>query len=82
MPPCYRTRLTAGRPDLIRMARKASVLIEQDDNGFYQWCPELNGCQSQGATLEEAIANIKEAIELYLDTFPRCRRAPSRPGTL
>ena len=31
---------------------------------------ELKGRQSQGATLEEAIANIKEAIELYLDTLP------------
>jgi predicted RNase H-like HicB family nuclease len=52
------------------MARKASVVIEKNDNGFYAWCPELKGCQSQGATLEEAIASIKEAIELYLDTLP------------
>ena len=52
------------------MARKSSVVIEKDDNGFYAWCPELKGCQSQGATLEEAISNIKEAIELYLETLP------------
>ena len=39
------------------MARKASVVIEKDENGFYAWCPELKGCQSQGATLEEAMAN-------------------------
>ena len=32
--------------------------------------PQLKGCQSQGSTLEEAIANIKEAIELYLETLP------------
>ena len=51
------------------MARKASVVIEKDANGFYAWCPELKGCQSQGTTLEEAIANIKEAIELYLETL-------------
>jgi len=50
------------------MARKASVVIEKDSEGFYAWCPELKGCQSQGATLEETIANIKEAIELYLET--------------
>jgi len=37
-------------------------------------CPELKGCQSQGATLEEAMANIKEAIELYLETLPRDER--------
>ena len=32
------------------------------------------GCQSQGDTLEEAIANIKEAIELYLETLPADER--------
>ena len=52
------------------MVRKASVVIEKDANGFYAWCPELKGCESQGTTLEEAIANIKEAIELYLETLP------------
>jgi predicted RNase H-like HicB family nuclease len=52
------------------MIRKASVVIEKDEHGFYAWCPELKGCQSQGATLEESVANIKEAIELYLETLP------------
>ena len=56
------------------MPRKASVVIEKDEHGFYAWCPELKGCQSQGATLEEAIANIKEAIELYLETLPIAER--------
>lgn len=55
---------------LFHMVRKASVVIEKDEHGFYAWCPELKGCQSQGATLEETIANIKEAIELYLETLP------------
>ena len=53
-----------------RMARKATVVIQKDEHGFYAWCPELKGCQSQGNTLEKAIANIKEAIELYLETLP------------
>jgi len=30
------------------------------------WCPELPGCVSAGATQEEALNNIREAIELYL----------------
>ena len=55
---------------LKRMRRKASVVIEKDEHGFYAWCPELKGCQSQGDTLEKAIANVKEAIELYLETLP------------
>jgi predicted RNase H-like HicB family nuclease len=52
------------------MTRKASVLIEKDEHGYYAWCPELKGCQSQGATIEDALANIREAIELYLETLP------------
>jgi len=51
------------------MTRKASVVIEKDEHGFYAWCPELKGCHSQGRTLDEAIANIREAIELYLETL-------------
>ncbi len=45
-------------------------MIEKDEHGFYAWCPELKGCQSQGHTLEEVMANIKEAAELYLETLP------------
>ena len=52
------------------MARKATVVIEKDQHGFYAWCPGLKGCQSQGLTLEEVMANIKEAAELYLETLP------------
>ncbi len=56
------------------MIRKASVVIEKDAYGFYAWCPELKGCQSQGASLEDALANIREAIELYLETVPEEER--------
>jgi len=52
------------------MARKASVVIEKDADGYYAWCPDLKGCQSQGTSLEEALANIREAIELYVETLP------------
>ena len=52
------------------MTRKTSVLIEKDAHGFYAWCPELKGCQSEGATIEDALANIREAIEVYLETLP------------
>ncbi|GIU75821.1 MAG: HicB family protein [Bryobacteraceae bacterium] len=46
------------------------MIIEKDAHGYYAWCPELKGCQSQGASLEDALANIREAIELYLETLP------------
>jgi len=44
------------------------VLIEPDETGGYVVsCPSLSGCFSQGDTIEEAIENIKEAIELCLE---------------
>jgi predicted RNase H-like HicB family nuclease len=54
-----------------RMTRRASVVIEKDEYGFYAWCPELEGCHSQGRTLDEAIAAIREATELYLESSRR-----------
>ena len=51
------------------MTRKVSVVIELDENGYYAWCPELKGCQTQGKTIEESLANIREAIELFLETL-------------
>lgn len=59
------------------MTRKASVVVEKDEHGFYVWCPELKGCQSQGTTIEDALANIREAIELYLETLPEDERDAS-----
>ncbi len=51
------------------MAAKVSVVIEQDEQGCTAWCPELKGCQSQGRTIEETLVNIREAIELFLETL-------------
>jgi predicted RNase H-like HicB family nuclease len=51
------------------MQTKLSVVIEKDDYGYYAYCPELQGCHTQGNTLEETISNIKEAMELYLETL-------------
>jgi len=44
------------------------VLLEPDETGGYVVvCPALTGCYSQGDTVAEAMANIKEAIELCLE---------------
>ena len=44
-----------------------SVVIERDENGYYAYCPELQGCYTQGDTYEEALANIKDAIRLHVE---------------
>jgi len=50
-----------------------TVVIEQEaDGGYVASVPVLPGCVSQGETRGEALTNIKEAIELYLDD---CRDA-------
>ena len=41
-----------------------SIVIEQDDDGYFVRCPELQGCYTQGETYEEAMRNIKDAISL------------------
>ena len=48
---------------------KIHAIIEKDEHGYYAFVPELQGCVSQGDTWAEARKNIKEAIELFLDTF-------------
>lgn len=46
------------------------VIIEPDETGGYVVsCPSLPGCHSQGETIDEALANIREAIELYLEVL-------------
>ena len=51
------------------MSHLVSVVIEKDEHGYYAYCPQLEGCQSQGDSIEEVKVNIKEAIELYLSTL-------------
>lgn len=47
-----------------------TVLFEQaDEGGYVAYVPLLSGCHSQGETLEEAEANIAEAIEAYLESL-------------
>lgn len=43
------------------------VLEKQKEGGYTVYAPSLPGCISQGDTKEEALKNIKEAIELYLE---------------
>ena len=43
------------------------VIIEQEIDGYIVSCPIFEGCYSQGNTIDEALDNIKEAIELCLD---------------
>ena len=41
--------------------------IEKDGKEFHTWCPELPGCHTHGKTTKEAIENLKQAVQLYLE---------------
>lgn len=43
------------------------IVIEADADGYFVSCPALQGCYSQGATYEEAVENIKDAIRLHIE---------------
>jgi Uncharacterized conserved protein len=50
--------------------KKFTVILREDSEGVSAQVVELPGCISEGKTKKEAIANIKEAIEGYLEAFP------------
>ncbi len=50
---------------------RIKVVVEQGEDGYFvAHCPALKSCWSQGRTREEALANIREAIDLYLEPAP------------
>ena len=53
------------------------VLEAQDQGGYTVYVPALPGCVSQGDTADEAMTNIKEAIEVYLESL-KARKVQSR----
>ena len=51
--------------------RKFHVTLLEHDEGVSVSCPELPGCHSQGANVEEAIANIRDAIQGYVESLKK-----------
>jgi predicted RNase H-like HicB family nuclease len=49
------------------MVRHLTAIIEREDKGFVALCPELD-VASQGDSIEEARNNLREAVELFLET--------------
>lgn len=49
------------------MQRQLTAIIEREGDGYVSLCPEYD-IASQGSTIEEARANLREALELFLET--------------
>ena len=51
-------------------SRYFTVILErEEDGGYHAFCPALKGCHTQGDTLDEAIQNVREAIEAYVESL-------------
>ena len=51
-------------------SRYFTVILErEEDGGYHAFCPSLKGCHTQGDTLDEAIQNVREAIEAYVESL-------------
>lgn len=51
------------------MTRTLTAVLHKEDDLYVAECPEV-GTASQGATIDEALKNLREATELYLEEFP------------
>jgi predicted RNase H-like HicB family nuclease len=52
------------------MAHRFTVIFEKEDEGGYHvFCPTLPGCHTQSQTIDEGVQNIREAIELYVESL-------------
>ena len=62
------------------MTENFTVVVEKEaEGGYHAYCPILPGCRTDGETIEEVLMNIREAIELYLETLSDLDRPiPSR----
>ena len=49
-----------------------AAVIERDADGYFAWCPILQGCCTQGETFEEALKNQKSAIKLVVEDMLDC----------
>ena len=53
-----------------------TAIVQKEEEMYVAKCPEV-GTVSQGSTIEEALANLKEATELYLEEFPMAENGRS-----
>ena len=50
----------------MELTQNYSTIVHKEDNWYVSWCSDLD-IASQGKTVEEAVLNLKEAVELYLE---------------
>ena len=59
-----------------------SVVVERDEDGYFAYCPELQGCYTQGETYEDALGNIRDAIRLHVEDRLEAGEAIPQPESV
>ena len=59
--------LTGCKESLVMKTYHFAAVIEKDENGYFAYCPELQGCYTSGETFETARANLADAIRLHVE---------------
>lgn len=44
-----------------------TIVVEKDSDGYFAFCPQLQGCYAQGETYEETVRNAEDAIRLHVE---------------
>ena len=52
---------------IVMKSYRISVVIEKDEDSYFAFSPELQGCYTQADTYEEVIQNIRDAIKLHIE---------------
>ena len=55
---------------------KFPIIVEKDSDGYFAFCPDIQGCYTQGDTYEEVIENIKDVIKLLLEDMNETGKKP------
>src|SRR5437899_10338481 len=56
-------------PEMNIKHRFTVIFEKEDEGGYHVFCPALPGCHTQSETLEEGIENIRDAMQLYVETL-------------
>lgn len=53
----------------MRAMRYTALFEAEPDGGYHAFCPALPGCHAEGDTLDEAVANLREAMSVYVESL-------------
>ncbi len=71
-----------GLPETDMSGYRFSVLVARDVNGWEAFCPDFPDCRARGSSYEDAVANLKDVIQLLVEDGLGDDEAPPQPDEL